>query len=341
MSLSNYVEQSVMYYNNATVKITKVRKAGLVIMGSVDGNHYGLPYDKTIAAGFSDKKLKGLGYTEIFGHNGSTFYTWSGDCFAEGLEIAFGANHQDFSLSCVAKFNETMAVGFTYDGRLVFDKQKNLMATAGDYYGAVTFAFGIMKDWSRAEWGRELSASDRNSIYENISGRTILGQNDEYIFQLSIAGVTGKSGLRGSQLYSLCEKLGMKDAGCFDGGGSVWARVLGKYVNSTSRLVKNAVMIWAKEEEQVTPTPEPTPDPKPKPTDGIYITCTRVTTSKGYPTRRVLDDAAGFTDKYIQVGETLKVKDINSMPGKLDGFCQIDGGDKDNLWFAFDPDYFE
>ena len=50
---------------------------------------------------------------------------------------------------------------------------------------------------------------------------------------------------------------------------------------------------------------------------------------------------SGFTDKYIQVGERLKIKDINSMAGKLDGFCQIDGGDKNDLWFAFDPDYFK
>ena len=59
------------------------------------------------------------------------------------------------------------------------------------------------------------------------------------------------------------------------------------------------------------------------------------------PTRENLDPKGGFTSKYIQSGETLKIKDINSMEGKLDGYCQIDGGDKDGLWFAFDPDYFE
>lgn len=312
------VEKSSMNYGGATVRIAKIRKSGMIIRGSVDGNRYGTSYDKTVSAGFSDKGLIKQGFREGTAGNGSTFYTFDNSCFAEGLEIAFGENHQEFSMSCVNAFNETMAVGFLHDEGLVFDKQINIMNNAGAYYGALTFAFGIMKDWNKCEWGKELSATRRNSIYENISGRTILGQNDEFVFHLSVYGVTGKSGLRGYQLFDLCNRLGMKDAGCFDGGGSVWQRVDGVYTNNTSRKVKNAFMIFYKEREEVKPEPEPE-DPETSYND-LFLNVASV----GVSIRESLkfdakNKPCGFILETVKVGQKAKI--LEFVPGiQPDGY---------------------
>lgn len=205
--------------------------------GSVDGNRYGMPYDKTIPQGFSDKIE---GYTEAIACNGGTFYSYETDCYAEGIEISKSINNQDFNMSCVSNFNECMAVGFPHEGGIVFDKQINLMHNWWDYYGAVTFAFAIMKDGQKCTWGNPTS----DPQYNCVSGRTILGQDETHVYVLSIAGVTGKTGLRGSQLFGLCEHLKLRDAGCFDGGGSVFMRVNGSYKNNTTRKIKNAVLLF-------------------------------------------------------------------------------------------------
>lgn len=228
---------STITYGGQTVKIAKILKSNM--RGSVDGNQYGKPYDKTIPQGFSDKVD---GYTEAVAVNGGIFYSWETDTYAEGIEKSKGVNNQDFYMACVSNFNEVMAVGFPYDGGVVFAKQKDIIANINNYYGAVTFCFGIMKNSQRAEWGKTEHASQYNCV----SGRTILGQDATHVYVLSIAGTTGKTGLRGSQLYDLCKSLNLTDAGCFDGGGSVFMRVDGSYKNNTTRKVKNAVLLFVK-----------------------------------------------------------------------------------------------
>lgn len=244
---------STMSYSGATVKVAKLLKNNnVIIQGSADGNRYDQPYSATTASGFSDKLLIADGYTEVLAGNGGIFYQYDNQYYAEGLEVIQGGiNNQDFNMSCVSQFNNCMAIGFLKNGGMVFDKQINLINNINQYYSALTFAFGIMKDGQKAEWGK----TEHSSQYSCISGRTILGQNDDYIFALSISGTTGKTGLKGNQLFALCQKLGMLDAGCFDGGGSVWLRVNGSYKNSTSRSVKNAWMIFtkkAKNDEKLT-----------------------------------------------------------------------------------------
>lgn len=246
------VKYTEISYCGAKVKVAKVPKKGFIIHGSVDGNRYDKPYASTVPSGFSDKSLLASGYTEEIAGNGSIFYYYNIQCFAEGLEVVQGGvNNQDFNMSCVSNFNEHMAIGFLKNGGLVFDKQINLIHNISKYYSAITFCFGIMKDGKKAEWGKEKAEE-----YSIISGRTILGQNDDYVFALSVVGTSGKSGLYGHQLFALCQELGMLDAGCFDGGGSTWLRVNGEYKDNSDRKVKNAWMIFSK------PTSEPKPEKK-------------------------------------------------------------------------------
>ena len=227
---------------------------------SVDGNRYGEPYDVTIPAGFGDKLLENDGWEEVIVANGSTFYSWNGMHFAEGLEKSRGINNQDLTMGAVSTFKDTMAIGFGYDGSMVFDLQRNIESQLDCFYGAVTSAFGIMKDDYRNEAGKELSASRRNRIYENISGRTIVGfdANANAYVVISVTGTTGKSGMYGRDLFAMCESEGMTDAVCFDGGGSVFLREYGKVVHNTTRKVKNAIILYRRKKSTPTPEPEPT-----------------------------------------------------------------------------------
>lgn len=318
---------STMTYGGQTVKIAKVKKEN--IRGSVDGNKYGTSYDKTTPQGFSDKSLLEDGYKEAIAINGGIFYSYEADTYAEGIEKSRGVNNQDFYMSCVSNFNEVMALGIGKKGEFVFDKQKHIIADIGNYYGAVTFCFGIMKNGQKAEWGKTEHASQYNCI----SGRTILGQDSEYIYALSIAGTTGKSGLRGSQLYDLCKSLNLTDAGCFDGGGSVWMRVNGSYKNNTTRKVKNAVLIYTKQT-----TPEPTPEPTNTPSE-CNMTFKVVHGSYGSPKVKIATRPTA-TGKYdtnypVHVGDIFTVDQMISEKEYYIGHMK--DGTQAGRWILLDP----
>lgn len=245
------VESYVMAYKGYSIKIGKLSK-GVQIMGSVDGNKYGVQYDRTEAKGFSDKDLLAKGFTEAFATNGSTFYIYDGATFAEGIEISKGVNNQEYGLSCVSKFGDCMALGFTNNGAVIFDLQKNLQAR-NDLYGAVTGAFGIMKDGKLNTAGAE---QNRGNCFTVKSGRTIWAEDNENYYSICFYGVTGQSGLTGAELYDLVKTVSptMENAICFDGGGSVWQRINGSYTITTERLVKNGVMLFYKKDEPSTPS---------------------------------------------------------------------------------------
>jgi hypothetical protein len=140
-----------------------------------------------------------------------------------------------------------MAVGFPYSGGLVFAPQKDILRNIKSYYGAITGIFGIIYDSKQNFMGSEI---DRNNGFFTTSGRSILAEDDNYYYSICFTGNTGTSGLTGSELYNLCLAISptMKNAICFDGGGSVFQRYNGVYNISTNRLVKNAVLLFAKEE---------------------------------------------------------------------------------------------
>ena len=85
--------------------------------------------------------------------------------------------------------------------------------------------------------------------YYSISGRTIVGHNGSEWVVISFEGVTGKTGMSGNMLYDLCKDQGCLNALCLDGGGSVYLKVKDQTLISTSRKIKNAFMIYGKEEE--------------------------------------------------------------------------------------------
>ncbi|MBQ3321876.1 MAG: phosphodiester glycosidase family protein [Firmicutes bacterium] len=210
---------------------------------SLDGNRYGDKYDVTVMGGFGDEMLKADGWEEVLAVNGSLFYTYEGKHYAHGVEKSRGEINQELEMSCVTDSNEVMALGMDYNGGLAFKKTKDICAEIWEYYGAVTGEFGIMKDGQKAEWGKEVFTQQ----YNDISGRTIIGTDKEGNYlSYSLAGVSGSSGKRGAELYDLCKKLGFWNAICFDGGGSVFRRVNGVKDITTTRKVKNCVLLYRK-----------------------------------------------------------------------------------------------
>lgn len=317
---------STMTYSDATVRVAKIEKATHEIRGSVDGKKYGTSGDKRHYSKFKDQDLINQGYTEAIATCGGLFYPYDGANYAEGLEKSMGVNNQDIYMSCVADFNEVMAVGYPYSGGVVFAKQKDIIANLGSYYGASTFAFGIMKDGVKAEWGK----TEHKSQYNCISGRAILGQNDKYVFMLDVEGTTGKSGLKGYQLYGLCNSLGMKDAGCWDGGGSVFFRVNGTVKDSTPREVKHANLLYVKEKKVAKPTNN---------TSGGSMTVKIVGGSYGVNKSKVATRATA-TGKYstsypVYVGDEIKITKIQSVGENYCGYMA--DGRLPGRWLLLDP----
>ena len=221
---------------------------------SVDGNKYGEPYDSTNENGFADTELEKQGYEMCLKVNGSLFYYYNdgnrNNCYACGLEKAFGENHQDASMSAVSDYNECMAIA-GIDDELYFGKQgwiiSNILKKS---YCAIT-GMGLL-----------LSGSKRDDLHKGFesqwnqkSGRTVIGEDSQGNFMsYSFAGETGKSGMTCKELQDKCLELGFCNAICLDGGGSVFRWANGAYDISSSRKVKNALMLYRKKKE-VAPQP--------------------------------------------------------------------------------------
>ena len=78
---------------------------------------------------------------------------------------------------------------------------------------------------------------------------------------VSVPGVSGKSGLTGSQLPALADHLGLTAAVCLDGGGSRYLSYCGSIKTNTTRAVKNDIIIYRR--KKTTPAPDPEPETKP------------------------------------------------------------------------------
>lgn len=213
---------------------------------SVDGNKYNTKYDVTTMTGFADLDLVGKGFEEVIAVNGSLFFkTNEGGYMAEGLEKSRGINNQELEMTAVTDYNNCMAVA-AVDEDLWFGRQSWIIANRLDEaYGAIT-GMGLVIG------GKACDGSYHNAYSEwnGISGRTIIGEDQDGNFMsYSIAGVTGQSGITGQEAQNLAIRLGFYNAVMFDGGGSVWRRLNGKVDISTTRAVKNALILYRRKRQ--------------------------------------------------------------------------------------------
>lgn len=225
---------------------------------SVDGNRYGDKYDTTIQTGFADLELEKQGWERTLKVNGGLFYEYEGKHYANGLEKSRGVNNQDVSMSAVSDYNKCMAIACVND-ELYFASQEWIIKNKLDVaYGAITGMGLILAGQARDDMHGEF-----NKQWNCISGRTVIGEDKEGNFMsYSFPGVTGQSGLTGKQVQSKCLELGFYNAIMFDGGGSVFREYLGKYDISTTRKVKNALILYRKKKAVKEELTEPSVDYK-------------------------------------------------------------------------------
>ncbi len=209
---------------------------------SVDGNKYGDTYDITSAGGFGDTNLVNAGWEEILAVNGGLFYTWESAHYACGLEKSRGTNNQDVSMSAVSDYNNAMAIA-CIDDELWFGKQSWIISNKLESaYGAIT-GIGLVASGKACTYGHTEFASQ----YNTKSGRTIIGEDkDGNYLSYSIKGETGSSGITGAEATQIALDNGFYNAIMLDGGGSVWRRYLKAYDITTTRKVKNALILYRK-----------------------------------------------------------------------------------------------
>ena len=226
---------------------------------SVDGNKYGDKYDITTQGGFGDLNLEEEGWECILKTNASLFYTWEDKHYACGLEKSRGVNNQELEMTAVTDYNKCMAIACVGD-ELYFGSQEWIINNKlEECYGAVT-GLGLMLNGK----ARDDMHGAFNSQWNARSGRTIIGEDkDGNILSYSFSGETGKSGLTGKEVQAKCVELGFVNAIMFDGGGSVFRQYEGKYDISTSRKVKNALLLYRRKKATQKPS-EPTVDYKAK-----------------------------------------------------------------------------
>ncbi len=232
-------------YNGLVIHVAKVGKQeGVEYQGSVTGNKYGTANAAQRSIYMEDHVLEKDGWKSFVNVNGSLFYTYENTTYAEGIEKCCGEVHQDWD----TEFDSIPAIGFKKDGTMIIETQHFIRNHLNEFYGACTTCFGVLMNGIAYE--RPLK---HTSQYDSISGRTLIGFNPlGQIVVASFSGVTGKSGLKGSQLSDLARFLGMTDCVCMDGGGSVYFSTEGAIKLNTTRAVKNDVIIYRREKK----TPE-------------------------------------------------------------------------------------
>lgn len=215
-----------------------------------------------LASDFRDSYLESNGYTRIGVINGGIFDAADGFWFANGVEKAFWNAHEpndDIPLDNVMAFGHSGDV----NNYPIFDIQDNIQANLNSYRGALTGAFGLIKN------GVVYKGAWVQGVPTKKSGRSIIGKDSSgVIYFIASPGVSPTVsnpdgiGLSGQNCIDLCLSLGLSDAIALDGGGSVSLIYEDNWKVSTSRQVKNAIGLYVKQKS-------PNPDPDPTPGTGL------------------------------------------------------------------------
>lgn len=207
---------------------------------SVDGNKFGEDFDITTENGFSDTKLEEDNWELVLKVNGSLFYNYGTSYYACGLEKSRGINNQDVSMTAVSDYDSCMSIA-GLDEDLYFGSQKWIIGNILDKsYCAIT-GLGLLLNGIK----RDDMHKGFESQWNCKSGRTVIGEDTNgNILSLSFPGETNKSGLTCKELQDKCLELGFYNCIALDGGGSVFRWHDGEYDISSSRKVKNALLLY-------------------------------------------------------------------------------------------------
>lgn len=204
---------------------------------SILANKYGPDADQR-AMTYKDENLEAQGYKLFAMVNAGLFFTANGDTFTEGIEKAEGILHE----SDDAGLDNVLGIGLSENMLYVYP-QKILKEREAEYYGLMTAAYGLTNNG----WTDTRGKKEHPGIYNSKSGRTIIGKkSDGTTVTASLAGVTGRSGITGARTVALAKLLGLRNAVCMDGGGSVFCIIDGVIYINTSRLLKSMFAVYYK-----------------------------------------------------------------------------------------------
>lgn len=224
------------WYLGSKVHVIELKNDTQKVQLSVMGDKFGYPIK--LAKEYRDTELESQGWKRMAVVNGGLFFPYGGVIYAEGIEKCYGVvNELDD-----ASLDNCMSMG-TFGGVPIVASQAYIKKNIDLYRGALTGAFGLLNNGVVDTRGKDKHLA----IFNAKSGRTIVGKKpDGTIVIASFYGTTGVSGLTGTQTVSLAKSLGMNNAICLDGGGSVSMEYDGMSKVSTTRKVKNAIGVYVK-----------------------------------------------------------------------------------------------
>lgn len=201
-------------------------------------------FKKDYFKNFKDQPLLDDGWKELAKVNAGLFFSEGNYNFTNGIvkskyEVI---ENDDF------KWDNVMGLyheqGVPYIVNQAYMRQRINQA---NIRGMVVGAFGLINNGAFDNKGGRAGDPNR-SLYLARSGRTIVGKKaDGTIVFASFKGVTGKTGLTGYETYLLAKNvLGLRNAICMDGGGSVFMSHSGKTVIDSSRQGTTALAIYYK-----------------------------------------------------------------------------------------------
>lgn len=208
---------------------------------SILANRYDSSDPLKLASDYNDSYLESNGWTKIGVINGGLFFTSGSYVYANGIEKAYGTinENDDSSLDSVMSLSHD----YSNSNTTIIQTQSSAKANLDSYRGSITGAFGLLRNGS-VDQGN----TSAQGAYSSLSGRSIVGKDSSgAIYFISTPGVTGSSGLTGSQCVSLAQSLGLTDAIAMDGGGSVSLIYQGSWKVSTTREIKNVVAMYVKQ----------------------------------------------------------------------------------------------
>ena len=229
-------------YNGRTIHIVKaLADSNHDIQLSLLAYKYDTADPIKLASDFGDGYLESNGWAKVATINAGIFNA----PYANGIEVSQWNIHEndDSSLDAV--------IGIGHDGStnsaLTIATQATLKSVIGSFRGAVTGAFGLIKDGADFQGNTSIQGA-----YSSLSGRSIVARGwDGALYFIATPGVTGSSGLTGAQCLDLVKNvLGLKDAVAMDGGGSVSLIYEGSWKVSTTRQIKNVFCIYAKQKSE-------------------------------------------------------------------------------------------
>lgn len=228
---------------NVNVQVQEVKTdASAKYYFSLVGDKFDTSTAVQLPRNFKDSRFEAKGYKLVGGCNASLFFGPIGadpNIYAVGIEKSRGIVNENDDAS------KDGVMALYLDANMIYIYyQKWVKDHLASYDGAQTAAFGLI------ESGKVNTAGsiENSGQFKARSGRAIIGKKlDGTVVIAACEAATGSNkGITGTEAVQLAQALGLHNAVCEDGGGSVFFRNSTGVVIDTTRKVKNTILVYEK-----------------------------------------------------------------------------------------------